>query len=118
MRSLRHLTSTHQICTLLLNSAVATNPSESTSFSNRIDDSNNVSIFEAIAGKPALGKTYAHLLDTSLLLSIGPSHDEVVDGGEGMVVLEALYDRFGVRRGRWVGLHVSVSGLGDGVWGS
>jgi len=111
LRSLHNLTRTHHLVALLLNSAVATQPLPSTgSLSRHLRNNDNVSIFEATLGKPALGKTYAYLLDTSLFLSRGPSGDEgSVGRDEETVVLEVLYDRFGGREGRWVALRADVS---------
>jgi len=108
LRSLHHLTRTHHLSTLLLNSAVATqHPPLS---GRQVDETSNVSIFTSTLGKPALGKTYAYLLDTSLFLTRGPSGDERSRGREeDTVVLEVLYDRFGPREGRWVALRADVS---------
>lgn len=110
LRTLHHLTRTHHLSTLLLNSAVATQAPPLSGRQPHNNSDNHVSIFAATLGKPALGKTYAYLLDTSLFLSGGQKGDEgLVAREEGMVVLEVLYDRFGGREGRWVALRASVS---------
>lgn len=116
MRSLRHLTNRHNICTLLLNSAVGLStsltkyPRQSTS---------TASIFSSTLGKPALGKSYAYCIDTSVFLSRVPkgredSEKEYAGGGGGVKVgvLEVLTDRYGRREGRWGSFEIGARGLG------
>lgn len=113
MRLIQHLTQRHKLCTLVLNSAVGTDPTQNPN--QPVDDANNVSIFQGVTGKPALGRAYAYTLDTSLFLSRGPTGDESrarsgrVEDDEHLVCLEVLYDRNGGREGRWAALKVDVS---------
>lgn len=110
MRSLHHLTHTHHLCTLLINSIVGLHPSDHPSYRRRPDESSNLSIFESTAGKPALGKTFAYLVDTSLLLSKVPKGDEALVDRQNVEVLEVVKDRYGAREGRWAAFHIVVSG--------
>ena len=114
MRSLQYLTSRRQLCTILINSAVGVNPSANPEYNRRQDD--NVSIFSSSLGKPALGKMFPYLIDTSIFLSILPQRrdDAVVAYGnvaEGrtwrrLVVLEVLKDRHSAREGRWTAFEI------------
>lgn len=116
MRSLRHLTTRHNICTLLLNSAVGFSPNL-TSYHRQ--SSSNASIFSSTLGKPALGKSYAYCIDTSVFLSRVPkgredAEKEYTGGGGGVKVgvLEVLADRYGRREGRWGSFEIGAGGLG------
>ena len=114
MRSLHHLTFRHHICTILTNAAVGLNPSNNPEYHRRPED--NVSIFASTLGKPALGKTFTFLIDTSIFLSAVPKtmDDAQIafgDGGEATsaqkaLVLEVLRDRCGPREGRWVAFEI------------
>lgn len=107
-RTLRHLTHRHHILTLLTNAAVGLSPSNH-SYPRRPEE--NASIFSSTQGKPALGKTFAYLIDTSIYLSTVPKTKEDAEvafgggGGDGawekVGVLEVLRDRNGGREGRW-----------------
>ncbi|KAI9881140.1 MAG: hypothetical protein M1830_008298 [Pleopsidium flavum] len=110
MRSLQHLTRTHNLCTLLLNAAVGVHPPDNPSYRHRPDDSSNVSIFESTAGKPALGKTFAYLIDRSLFLSKVAKGEGASNEGQNVEVLEAVKDRFGAGEGRWGAFEIVVSG--------
>ena len=76
MRTLACTTTHHHICTILTNGVVGLGPG-SGNYKRRPED--NVSIFASTIGKPALGKTFAYLIDTSLFLSLVPptSNDAV-----------------------------------------
>ena len=71
--------------------------------------SDNVSIFASISGKPALGRTYTYLIDTSIFLSTIPKTQDDVEiafGGRpgkffNVGILEVLKDRYGEREGEW-----------------
>lgn len=110
MRSLHHLTKDYNLCTLLLNSAVGLHPSDNPKYNRRHDESSNVSIFKSTPGKPALGKTYAYLVDTSLFLSKVPRGDEPPADEELVEVIEVVKDRYGAREGRWAPFQIVVSG--------
>ncbi|KAL2043233.1 hypothetical protein N7G274_004293 [Stereocaulon virgatum] len=114
MRTLYHLTSRHHICTILTNAAVALTSSNNPEYKRRPED--NVSIFSSTMGKPALGKTFTYLIDTSVFLSEIPktmndaatAFDERMDGApfRKAFVLEVLKDRCGMREGRWVAFDI------------
>lgn len=113
MRSLHHLTLRYQIITILINSIVGIQTS-SRSQQRRAED--DVSIFASTVGKPALGKFFAHSVDTSLLLSTIPTTKrdaEIACGGEragakfsSAGVLEVLKDRYGSRADGWAAFHI------------
>jgi len=91
LRSLRHLTSSHALCVLILNSVVGV-PSTYTKQSGADE---GVSVFGENGGmRPALGKTFSWGVDLSLMGSF-------VGGGGGKRVVEVVGDRFGGRVGRW-----------------
>jgi len=76
----------------------------------------NVSIFASIIGKPALGKTFAHLVDTSILLSTIPETRRDAERAYGTdsgdpdyssaSVLEVLTDRSGSQAEKWAVFHI------------
>ena len=116
MRSLHYLTARYQICTLLINAAVSLNPSNNPNYHQGLED--NASIFTSTVGKPALGKVFAHLIDTSLFLSSIPKTKEDAEAayaGNGSsearwkntMILEVLKDRHGAREGRWVAFDIA-----------
>ena len=114
MRSLHHLTSRHHICTILTNAAVSRNHSRNPEYQHGPRE--DVSIFSSTMGKPALGRTFTFLIDTSIFLSTVPktSNDATVafdDGGEvssyqKAIILEVLKDRCGAREGRWAAFDI------------
>lgn len=116
MRSLHHLTLRHHICTLLVNAAVGLNPSEHPHHPHRPE--NNASTFASTLGKPALGKSFTYLIDTSIFLSTMPKSRgdaEIAYGGRNdnmqwnrVCVLEVLKDRLGTREGRWAAFEVAT----------
>lgn len=112
MRSLRHLTYRRHICSVLTNTAVGLNLSM---YPRRAQD--NASIFEATVGKPALGKAFTYLIDTSIFLSSIPKMrlkaEIAYGGGDSLVwkkvgVLEVLQDRFGAQEGRWAEFEINA----------
>ncbi len=115
MRSLRHLTARHRVCTLLTNSMVGVQTSSNLQYRRRPEE--NVSIFASIIGKPALGKTFAHLVDTSILLSTIPQPrrdaerpygTDLSDGDYSSAgVLEVLTDRNGFQAEHWAVFHIT-----------
>ena len=118
MRSLRHLTSRRHICSILINAAVGLNPSANPSYPRKAQE--NASIFVATAGKPALGKAFTYLVDTSIFLSAIPKtrlDAEIAYGGgdaaelKRVGVLEVLKDRFGTQEGRWAVFEITAEGL-------
>ena len=109
MRSLHLSTSRRRICTLLINAVVGTSRNKKPDPNKESDE--NASKFASTSGKPALGKTYTYLIDTSILLSsipktkadaeiaYGEGHDR--SGLERVGVVEMIKDRNGAREGRW-----------------
>ena len=106
-RSLRHLTTTYNICTIVINAAVGL---ASLQYPRHGED--GVSVFATTKGKPALGKTYAYLVDTSIFLSQVPKtrEDAEVAHGQGrrdkgrwstVGIFEVLKDCRGTREGEW-----------------
>jgi len=77
----------------------------------------NVSIFASIIGKPALGRTFAHLVDTSILLLTIPEIRRDAERAYGIDrrdadylsagVLEVLTDRNGSQAERWAVFHIT-----------
>jgi len=113
MRVLRHLGGIYHICTLLVNSVVGLNASNTLNQQRQPED--NVSIFSSTLGKPALGKTYGYLIDTSIFLSKVPRNREdaeiaFTEGSAGswrsVHVLEVLKDRNDAREGRWTAFDI------------
>lgn len=118
MRSLRHLTYRRHICSILTNTAVGLNSSSNPKYPRRAQD--NVSIFAATVGRPALGKVFTHLVDTSIFLSVIPilRLDAEMAYGEGdaagwkkVSVLEVLKDRFNTQEGRWATFEITAEVL-------
>ena len=110
MRSLRRITKQYNLCAIVINSIIGTRLHEGPQTFNSVQE--QVSIFTSVYGKPALGKTFAHLIDTSLLISKVPASKKdaeramnQVDGPKrswkSLLVMEVLYDRYGDREGRW-----------------
>ncbi|MCJ1474950.1 hypothetical protein MMC13_003610 [Lambiella insularis] len=119
LRLLQHLTATHNLCTLVLNSTVSATPSGNRSFYGRSNyASDNVSIFASTSGKPALGRSYAYLVDTSIFLSSIPTRTEDAEkafGGrsekwESVGILEVMKDRHGEREGEWGAFEMGIGG--------
>ncbi|KAL9117765.1 MAG: hypothetical protein Q9187_005694 [Circinaria calcarea] len=122
LRSLYHLTAQHHLGTLLLNSAVNLTPSTNANYQRYSQPEDNASIFASTLGKPALGKIYANLIDTSIFMSSIPKTKEDAevaygggarDGGrwKSVFVLEVLRDRYEDREGRWAAFEV-INGIG------
>ncbi|TID24309.1 Alpha-glucosidase [Venturia nashicola] len=136
LTSLRHLTTTYDIATLLLNMASVPkssfpynhgNPStkappQSTYLPDPLSAtptfSDQVSIFASTSVRPALGKTFAYQLDLHLLVSSLPKRRrdaEVVVGGksgraEVVGVIEVLGDRVDDRVGMWTAYRIEKDG--------
>ena len=116
MRSLTHLTRHNHLCTILINGVVGVKSSDQAGY--RLPPEDNASIFASTMGKPALGRNFTHLIDTSIFLSVVPktSRDATLAIGQGRddfekaVVVEVLTDRNGSREGRWASFEV-VSGI-------
>lgn len=114
MRSLNLLTSRRRICTILINAMVGINTYNSPKYPRKPED--DVSIFTSTTGKPALGKAFPHLIDTSILLSTIPKtradaevafgRDGDSSGFESVGVLEVIKDRNGAREGQWATFEV------------
>jgi hypothetical protein len=105
MRSLAHLTRTHDVCTILYN-ATMTYPTKSS-------EEFTPSIFTSCTLRPALGKSFAYQLDMHLLLhrvpltaadakSMYAAHSAIPKSSQKLVsVLEVLQDRHSDRVGHW-----------------
>ena len=120
MRSLRHLTSLHRLCTILTNAAVGTSADsrKNPNYQYR-GPADNASLFASTLGRPALGKTFSYLIDTSVFLSSVPKlkDDAIVAFGQtgerrwrNAQVIEILKDRSSGREGQWLGFEIA-----DGV---
>ncbi|RDI84779.1 Alpha-glucosidase [Venturia inaequalis] len=132
LTSLRHLTTTHNLATLLLNTATAPK-SFHTYHSNTIAPqgtfvpnplaapptfSDQVSIFAGTNARPALGKTFIYQLDLHLLVSSVPKRRrdaEIVVGGKSgkgelVGVIEVLGDRGDERVGMWSVFRIGKDG--------
>ncbi|KAL8728872.1 MAG: hypothetical protein Q9166_005112 [cf. Caloplaca sp. 2 TL-2023] len=108
MRSLQHLTRRCNACTLVVNAAVSLR-FQSPQYHRKADD--HVSVFASTLGKPALGKHFSYLVDTSIFLSTLPRSKDDTDIAYNdrheerdfaeVGVIEVLKDRHGGREGRW-----------------
>jgi len=117
MRSLHHLITHYHICTILTNAVVGVNPTKNPEYQRRAEE--HVSIFSSTLGKPALGKSYTYLIDTSILISAVPktNEDAVIASRSNLeapfrkaLVIEVVKDRFGAREGRWAPFEI-VTGV-------
>ena len=116
MRSLQHLTSRYYVCTILTNAAVGRNPSRNPGYQHGPRE--DVSIFSSTMGKPALGKTFTFLIDTSVFLSTVPktSDDAFIAFGGGekassyqkALIFEILKDRCSTREGQWAAFEIAA----------
>ncbi|RMZ11766.1 hypothetical protein D0864_00897 [Hortaea werneckii] len=112
MRSLRHLTTSHDLATLLLNTV--------TDFDKTREEA--PSMFSSCTARPALGRGFCNLVDTHLLV-----HEEAksaqdaklmmmskgASGGQKGLpanVIEVLSDRYEGRVGRWAAFEVGEDG--------
>lgn len=114
LRSLQQLTSSLQICSIITNAAIG--GSDSTSSHNiRRRIGVNVSIFASNFSRPALGRQFSLLIDSSVLLSNvsdlssletqHAKHDHMeIPSNAGMV--EVLYDKTGSREGKWAAFEI------------
>ena len=117
MRSLRHLTARYFTCTILSNAAVGTNTESRKNLNYEYrGPADNVSVFSSTLGRPALGKTFSYLIDTSVFLSSVPkTKDDAItafsESGQrrwrNAQVIEVLKDRRGGRDGRWMGFEIA-----------
>lgn len=118
MRSLAHLTRTHQLCTVVHNAASA--------YTQAAED--RPSIFSSCTLRPALGRTFAYLVDVHYLLHRVPLEAEDAKGvystqepsrmaGQRKVVsvLEVLTDRHSNRVGRWAAFQPDTDGKLIGI---
>ena len=115
MRSFRHLTTSYNICTILVNAVVGLNPAKHSDHQWRPEE--HVSAFASTSGKPALGKSFTYMIDASILVSAIPktSQDAAIAFGTNpelpyakALVLEVIKDRCGVREGRWVTFEIAA----------
>lgn len=127
MRSLAHLTRAHQLCTVVHNAASVHSPaSVSAQVPSPAED--RPSIFSSCTLRPALGRTFAYLVDVHLLLHRVPLEAEdakAVYGTQGpgrvagqrkvVSVLEVLTDRHSDRVGHLVAFHPDAEGKLIGI---
>ena len=115
MRSLHHLTVHHHICTVLVNAAVGLNTTRNPRYQRRVEET--ASIFSSTLGKPALGKSFTYMIDTSILMSVVPKlgTDAVVAFSDNplssfgkAIIMEILKDRCGAREGRWAAFEINA----------
>lgn len=99
LRSLHHLTQTHNLLTLIL-SGVASYPKAR---------EEAPSAFASCLWRPVLGKAFSHTLDAEMLLYRAPGR-EGRDAGDGTSILEVLQDRNGKGVGRWAPFRVDKEG--------
>lgn len=114
MRSLAHLTRTHDVCTILHNATMTYQPKATTE--------PTPSIFSSCTLRPALGKSFAYLLDTHLLLhrvaltaadakTVYAAHSAIPKSSQKLVsVLEVLQDRHSDRVGHWSAFRTDADG--------
>ncbi|KAM0709826.1 hypothetical protein Q7P35_003867 [Cladosporium inversicolor] len=119
MRSLAHLTRAHDICTLLHNAVMTYQPKSTTE--------STPSIFSSCTLRPALGKSFAHLLDVHLLLhrvpltaadakSVYAAHSAIAKSSQRLAsVLEVLQDRHSDRIGHWSAFKTDADGNLSGI---
>ena len=118
MRSLRHLTTRQQICTITSNAVVGLVLSKTQLYQQRPEE--NASIFYSTTGKPALGKSFTYLIDTSIMLSSLPKTAEDAESAYGdniqgrkpqyCSIFEVLHDKNGNRAEKWVAFDI-IDGL-------
>jgi hypothetical protein len=119
MRSLAHLTRAHDICTILHNAVMTYQPKSTTE--------PTPSIFSSCTLKPALGKSFAYMLDMHLLLhrvpltavdakSVYAAHSAIPKSSERLAsVLEVLQDKHSDRVGHWSAFKADAAGNLAGV---
>ena len=115
MRSFRHLVNSHSICSILVNAVVGLNPSQNGDYQRRPEE--HASVFSSTLGKPALGKSFTYLIDTSILVSAVPktSEDAAIAFNTNpdspyakALVFEVIKDRCGGREGRWAAFEIAA----------
>ena len=120
MRSLAHLTLAQHICTILHNAVMTYQPKSP-------NTEPTPSIFSSCTLRPALGRSFAYLLDTHLLLhrppltaadakSVYAAHSAIPKSNERMAsVLEVLQDRHSDRVGHWSAFRADPDGKLAGI---
>ena len=113
MRSLSHLTRSRKLCTILLNGAI----------SNKHTKDETQSAFSSCTVRPALGSTFASMIDLHLLVHQVPSgavsttrakstnEKPVQHGASEVNVLEVLQDCYHQRYGRWAAFAMDDNGV-------
>lgn len=114
MRSLAHLTRTFNVCTILHNATM--------NYPTNSSGEPTPSIFTSCTLRPALGKSFAYLLDTHLLLhrvpltaadakSVYAAHSAIPKSSQKTVsVLEVIQDRNSDRTGHWSAFRTDADG--------
>ncbi|KAL8784082.1 MAG: hypothetical protein Q9195_009191 [Heterodermia aff. obscurata] len=111
-------TQSGKICTIISNAVVGHVSSKNQLYQQKPEE--NASIFYSITGKPALGKSFTYLIDTSIMLSALPKTAEDAGSAYGdnikgrkpqyCGILEILHDKNGTRAENWVAFEM-VDGL-------
>ncbi|KAK5173735.1 uncharacterized protein LTR77_002416 [Saxophila tyrrhenica] len=101
-RSLSHLSSTHGLCTAIVNGTASSAKTKEES----------PSAFSSCAVRPLLGKAFTHLLDTHLLVhrTLKRSREARNDPSGEVSVVEILQDRNGNGVGRWAAFTIDPTG--------
>lgn len=115
MRSLRHLTLHFQLCTIIVNATVR-NDSQTLNRGRSRGSDVGVSAFASVSGMPALGLSFTHMVDTSVLVSKLPKNkvDASLAYGSNLrsrqwqnaFIMEVLKDRCGTREGSWAAFEI------------
>lgn len=103
---------------MVTNAVVGLGLSKNQQYQQRPEE--NASIFYSTAGKPALGKFFTHLIDTSIMLSTLPKTTEDADSAYGdnkpgtkpryCSIFEVLHDKHDIRAENWVAFEI-IDGL-------
>ena len=114
MRTLHHLAVHRHTCVVITNGAVGLHQ-DNAGYRRRLDD--QASIFSSTRGKPALGRHFTFLIDTSIFLSSLPRSADDADIAYGdqrsnavfgkVGIIEVLKDRQGTREGAWSAFQIS-----------
>ncbi|KAH0542874.1 hypothetical protein FGG08_002734 [Glutinoglossum americanum] len=110
LRTLRHLTTSHSLLTLILNSSYLSYDNTSSTLSPSVNHSPSIFSTTGSQYRPALGRSFGYCVDVRVLLSRvmrggKDAEDRVLgrEGGREVSVLEVVGERSGGRGGLWGG---------------